>query len=151
MLLRRGVAGIVHTDHLGVRGDHRPARVARVGGGVVLDRILHPCPVLIKDPVGATDDAAGEGVLGVAQREAGHIDVEPGADIIVVPLEIGHVADAVDFDHGQVGALGRTQDPRGMLLAFGTEPDLDRGGARDHVVVGHRDTRRVDDKAGAAS
>ena len=101
--------------------------------------------------MGTTDDAAGEGVLGVAQREAGNIDIEPGADIIVVPLEIGHVADAVDFDHGQVGAFGRTEDPRGMLFAIGTEPDLDRSGARDHVVVGYRDTRRVDHKTGAAS
>lgn len=101
--------------------------------------------------MGSTDDAAGEDVFRVAQGEAGDIDVEPGADFIFVPLKIGYVADAVDFNHSQVGALGRTENPRGMLFAIGTEPDLDRGGARDDVVVGHRDTGRVDDKAGAAS
>ena len=100
--------------------------------------------------LGLGDDAAGQRELGVAERVAGGVHVEPGLDVAVVPLEVRQVVGAVDVDQGQVVALRHAED-RGVvaLVELAADVHLERRRAGDDVVVGDGEAVGADDEAAA--
>jgi hypothetical protein len=73
-----GAAGVVHAGHLAVGREQRPAGVARLDVGVVLDGVVdRRRPGEVATRLGLGHDALGERELGVTEGEAGGVDVEP--------------------------------------------------------------------------
>jgi len=91
----------MNTHRLAVPGHQGPARVARVLRRVMFDHIVDGGPVRIAIGLFLGDDAPGERILGVAQRKARHIDLQPRLDLAIVPFQVGRAL-ALHLDDGQV-------------------------------------------------
>ena len=153
-LLRRGrlgAAGVVDGDDLAGRVDERTAGVARLDRRVVLERVVDRGRAgEVAGGLGLGDDAARQRELGIAERIARRVDIEPGADVPVEPLEVRHVVGAVDVDERQVVALRHAQD-RGVvaLVELAADVDLERRRAGHDVVVRDGEAVGADDEAAA--
>src|SRR6202051_821841 len=136
----------VDADYLAVEVEQRAAGIAAVDGGVGLDVVV----------IGSRSDVA------VARRddarrhraaEAGRIadPCPPFAETQLVGIAELHRDQRfwrLELQHRKVGLLVDA-DQLGLDLGAVIHDDVDLVGVGDDVIVGHDDTRRVDDKAGA--
>ena len=139
----------VDADHVAMRGDQRPARIAGIERGVGLDHVL--------------DQAAGLRTQRAAERGDhargdGRFKPERIADRdheLAAPQRLGvaerrgrQVAHGIGAQQREIGVGILAQQPRLHHAAFGIgQPQFAR--ALDHMAVGQDETVRRDDDAGA--
>ena len=141
----------VDADNAAADVDERPARVARVDGGVGLDPEVVGRQVEVALDRG--DDAAGDRALEAVGCPHGHDELADLEGVGVPELRdrqgsLGLALGQVQLDHGEVG-LGVEADDLGADLLLVGEDAADLGGLLGDVVVGDHVALGRDDGPGA--
>ena len=138
--------GRVDADEFPAEVDQRPAGVTRIDGGIGLDEVLVIDDTHIGEAHGA-DDPKGHGLLQ-AERIPDRHDHLTNLEVAGVAPRQDRQLLGVNLDQGDVGLRIRADEPS-LEPALVAEQHLDLIRLRDHVIVRHDVSARVDDHAGA--
>ncbi len=148
------IDGGVDADDLAGAVDQRPARVARVDGGIGLDQVVELLCARLRGvpghdlPAQARDYAGGHRVLELTQRVADGDGQLPLLEVGAGAQGDGRQAAGVNLDDGQVGQRIDAVDLARQLPAVGQDHG-DLGRVLDDVAVGQDPALGVVDESGA--